>query len=259
MDSPNQILEEARELGFYARPNINMSREEFNICCRSLGTPWTKELHTLHTEGFDEDNIVNWSNKTRFNGHSLPWHADNPWHSEYKFPLRAFWAETISHPNDIGYYLHITNWFESQDLATKEYFRSLKVLVQDYKNGCQPYWTSFVKKHPVTGKESFNWGAMALSTDVFGLCADEGLRFPHLSYTMAIQKDTRELISHEEIASWFQDMINNNHMTSHHWQEKDFVLMDNWVSLHYIGSTNYTEDRLLWRKTICQPWQKITG
>jgi alpha-ketoglutarate-dependent taurine dioxygenase len=260
-DTREQILEEARELGHYTRRNVDMFREDFVAWCNHVGTPWTKEIHAIHQETFDSNNIVNWSNKTRFRGHSLPWHADNPWNEHYRFPLRAFWAEKVPNPEkDILYYLHITNWFEDQDASTKEYFRNLEVLTQDYKRGCQPYWSDFVKKHPVTGKESFNWGAMAIDTKVFGLSPDEGIKFPHMSYTMAIQrKGTRELISHQEIETWFADMVNDKYMYAHHWNEKDLSLMDNWVSLHYIGSTNFEGERLLWRKTILQPWQKIIG
>ena len=38
-------------------------------------------------------------------------------------------------------------------------------------------------------------------------------------------------------------------------ENKDLALMDNWVSLHYIGSQNYEEERILWRKTLLQSWQ----
>lgn len=260
MDSRKQILEEARELGHYTRRNVDMTKEEFLQWCNYIGIPWDLKLHRLHSETVNEKDIVDWSNKTRFKGHSLPWHADNPWHEQYKFPLRAFKAVKIPNPDtDIIWYLHITNWFEDQDKDTKDYFRTLEVLVQDFKKGCQPYWTSFVKKHPVTGKESFNWGAMAIDSKVFGLTPDEGLKFPHFSYTMAIQKDNRELVSHDEISSWFSSMINDRYLYPHNWQENDISLMDNWVSLHYIGSTKYDEERLLWRKTILQPWQSPIG
>lgn len=263
-DTKKQILEEARELGHYTRRNVDMTREEFVAWCNHVSVPWPLSVHKIHTEDFDSDDIVNWSNKTRFQGHSLPWHADNPWNEHYKFPLRAFWAEKVPDPeNDILYYLNITDWFEDLDDSTKRQFRELEVLQQDYKveRGCQPYWTDFIKKHPITGKESFNWGAMAIDSKVFGLTPDEGLKYPHYSYTMAIQKkETRQLVSHEEIASWFADMVSNEkYLYAHHWNEKDLSLMDNWVSLHYIGSTNYTGERLLWRKTLLQPWQKIVG
>ena len=133
MDSPQQVIEEAREQGYYVRRNVDITRKEFLDWCTSLSTPWNAQLHKMHTETFDDDNIVTWSNKTRFKGHSLPWHADNPWHKEYKFPLRPFWAEKIASEKDIIYYLNITKWFEDQDESTKQYFRTLKVLVQDYK------------------------------------------------------------------------------------------------------------------------------
>jgi len=258
MNNREQVLEEARELGVYIRRNVDMTPEKFYNWCSYISIPWTEEIHKIHKEDLGLDSVVRWSNKNAFKGHSLPWHADNPWHHDYKFPLRVLWGSKIPNPkNDILHFLHITNWFEDQDKSTKEYFRSLKVLVQDYKKTCQPYWTSFVKKHPITKKESFNWGSMAIDSKVFGLSPDEGQRFPHFSYTMAIEKDNRELISKEEIESWFHSMITDKYMISHQWNEKDLLVLDNWVSLHYIGRRDYREERLLWRKTLLQPWQTI--
>ena len=256
MDSREQILEECREQGYYVRRDVDMTKADFLEWCEMVGTPWPLELHKMHMETFDNEDIVTWSNKTRFKGHSLPWHADNPWHKDYKFPLRPFWAEQIPSEKDIIYYLNITKWFEDQDESTKQYFRTLKVLTQDYKGACDPYWSSFVKVHPITGKESFNWGAMALESKVFGLTADEGMWGPHFSFTMAIQKDNRELVQTPEIETWFEDMVNNErYIHGHQWKNKDLALMDNWVSLHYIGSQNYEEERIFWRKTLLQPWQ----
>lgn len=255
-----EILEEARNNGFFVRRGIDMSREDFVRFCNFIGTPWNEKIHKIHGETFDSDQIVDWSNKTRFKGASLPWHADNPYHPDYKLPLRAFYAKKIPHPDkDIIWFLNITKWFEDLSEEKKNYFRNLQVLTQDYKGNWQPYWSSLVKIHPITGKESFYWGAMAIKSDVFGVECDEGLRFPHFSYTMAVQHPDRKLISHDEINSWFSDMINEKYLYGHNWQEGDVLIMDNWISLHYIGSQNYSEERLLWRKTILQPWQKFIG
>jgi len=53
--------------------------------------------------------------------------------------------------------------------------------------------------------------------------------------------------------------MNDKYLYGHNWNEKDVLIMDNWVSLHYIGNRQYEEERLLWRKTLLQPWQKIIG
>lgn len=255
-----EILNEAREHGFFYRRGIEMTRLEFLEFCNFIGTSWTKEIHNIHKETWSEDEIIDWSNKAFFKGASIPWHADNPYHPDYKFPLRLFYAKSIPRPkDDIIWFLNITNWFEDLPEERKEFFRSLKVLTQDYKGGWQPFWSSLVKIHPITGKESFYWGAMAIKSNVFGVECDEGLRFPHFSYTMAVQKPNRELISHEEISSWFGEMVNDKYMHGHNWNEGDILIMDNWVSLHYIGNQDYEEERLLWRKSVLQPWQKIIG
>jgi alpha-ketoglutarate-dependent taurine dioxygenase len=95
---------------------------------------------------------------------------------------------------------------------------------------------------------------MALDSKVFGLTADEGMWGPHFSYTMAIEKDNRELVQTPEIESWFSSMLTDRYLYGHQWKQKDLALMDNWVSLHYIGSQNYEQERILWRKTLLQPW-----
>ncbi len=258
--SREKILEETRDNGYFIRRNVEMSRQDFLNFCNHVGTPWTKEIHAIHKEGWEEDEIVHWSNQSNFKGVSIPWHADNPYHPDYKFPMRILYGSSIPHPDkDTIYFLNTTKWFEDQDEDTKQRFRNLQVLTQDYKGGWQPFWSSLIKKHPITNKENFFWGAMALQSDVFGVTADEGLRFPHFSYTMAIQKENRELISHEEISSWFQSMMNDNYLFKHNWNQNDVIIIDNWIGLHYVPNNSYKEKRLLWRKTILQPWQKIIG
>ena len=49
-------------------------------------------------------------------------------------------------------------------------------------------------------------------------------------------------------------MVNNQSIYTVTHENKDPALMDNWVSLHYIGSQNYEQERILWRKTLLQ-WQ----
>ena len=65
MDSPQHVIEEAREQGYYVRRDVDMTRQEFLDWCLSLSTPWNEELHKMHTETFDSGDVVTWSNKTR--------------------------------------------------------------------------------------------------------------------------------------------------------------------------------------------------
>ena len=58
MDSPEQIIEEAREQGYYVKRNVDLTRQEFVEWCNSLSTPWTKEIHKIHTETFDDGHIA---------------------------------------------------------------------------------------------------------------------------------------------------------------------------------------------------------
>jgi len=258
LNTPQEIVDIAREKGFWHQANVNLTKQEFFEFCSSVTTPWSAEIHKIHTETLNEDQVVDWSSKTRFGSMSIPWHADNPWHEKYRFPLRAFYAVDIPDPNDGEiYFLNITKWFEDQPDDTKEYLRSLQVLTQDYKNGCQPFWSSFIKTHPITGKESFYWGAMRVDSKVFGLAPDEGVPAPRFSFTMAIQKPNRDLVLDDEISSWFNSMMTYKYLHRHNWNNGDLLILDNWVNLHYRGTIKDSRERLLWRKTLLQPWQTI--
>jgi len=253
------ILQTCREDGFWLQKDVEFDRNQFVDFCNKIANPWPNELYELHTETVDNNNIVDWSSKTRFKHHSLPWHSDNPWHPEYKFPLRAFYAVKIPDPKDGPLeFLNQTAWFENLPEERKEYFRSLTVLTQDYKGGISPFYSSFVKKHPLNNKESLYWGSKVVYTNTYGLAPDEGHRFNHFAFTMAIIKPNREIVSDEEISEWFEDMLKNYH-TVVEFEEKDLLVMDNWTTLHYRRRLTNLEERLLYRKTLLQPWQKFIG
>lgn len=255
----DEILQTCRDKGFWLQKNIDFSREDFLDFCNSIGEPWPKEIHAIHTETVDDNNIIDWSSKTRFKLHSLPWHADNPWHPEYKFPIRAFYAVKIPDPKDGPLeFLNQTAWFENLPEERKEYFRSLQVLTQDYKGGISPFYSSFVKKNPIDGKESLYWGSKVVYTNTYGLAPDEGHRFNHFAFTMAIIKPSREIVSDEEISSWFEEMLEKYHDVVE-FEEKDLLVMDNWSTLHYRRRLTNENERLLYRKTLLQPWQKFIG
>jgi len=256
--TPQEILESSRRDGYWVQRGLDLNRDEFYDFCSSITKPWSVETHKIHRETVDENEIVNWSSNTRFGKMSIPWHADNPWHEKYKFPLRAFYAVKIPDPEDGSLaMLNITDWFEDLSEKEKEYFRSLKVLTQCYKGGCQPFWSSFVKIHPITKKESFYWGAMPVPGDTYGLQQDEGVPAPRFSFTMAIQKPNRDLVLPEEINEWFSDMLKDKYLYVHKWQVGDLLILDNWINVHYRGTITTEEERLLWRKTLYQPWQMI--
>jgi len=256
LSTQQEIIDKSRKNGYWFQRNIDMTREQFYEFCSFVSKPWSVEVHKIHTETVNDNEIVDWSSKTRFGSVSIPWHADNPWHKSYRFPLRAFYAVNIPDPEDGALaMLNITDWFEDLPEERKEYFRGLRVLTQDYKGGCQPFWSSFVKKHPVTGKESFYWGAMRVPGNTYGLQNDEGVPPPRFSFTMAIEKPNRDLVEPAEINEWFSSMMSDKYLYIHKWQKGDLLVLDNWVNLHYRGTITTTEERILWRKTLFQPWQ----
>jgi len=257
--SKQEILDISRENGFWALRDIEFTRETFLDFCKYIGTVWPGHLHDLHTESYDDDGVVDWSSNTRFKSLSIPWHADNPWNEHYRFPIRVFGAVTIPDPKDGPLeFLNQGKWFSNLPEDRKEYLRSLRVLTEDYKGACQPYWSSFVKKHPITGNESLFWGSMVVHTNTYGLAPDEGHRFNHFASTMAIIKPSREIVSDEEISSWFEEML-KDYYSIWEFREKDLLVMDNWDHFHYRRTLTHKDERLLFRKTVLQPWQKIIG
>ena len=50
-------------------------------------------------------------------------------------------------------------------------------------------------------------------------------------------------------------MINKVGVYEHKWKEKQFLVMNNWVGLHYKQTTKIIDqERLIWRRTIFQQW-----
>jgi alpha-ketoglutarate-dependent taurine dioxygenase len=243
--------------GFIIHENVKFkTTDEFNSYCSTLGPIWTSSIHKIHSESIDEGNVIQWSSKTRFKQSSIPWHCDNPWNLDYRFPLRVLYAINIPDTEDGKlWFCNMTGWFDKLSESRKEYFRNLRVLMQDYKRGCAPYWTSLVKKHPITKKESLNWGSMSVNSDVFGVRTDE--EFVHKNaYMIVIENSDRVKISDEEIGSWWQEMIDDN-VYCHKWKKDDLVVLDNWSVAHYREKINNNNERLLWRRTVGQSWHHI--
>jgi alpha-ketoglutarate-dependent taurine dioxygenase len=251
-------LETLKHQGYLIKENVNFNNtDEFNDYCSSIGPIWSPEVHKIHTETVDIGNVIQWSSKTRFKQMSIPWHCDNPWHSHYKFPLRVLYGVNIPDSNDGKLWIcNMVSWFDKLSEERKEYFRNLKVLMQDYKRGCSPYWTSFVKKHPLTNKESLNWGSMSVNSNAFGVRTDEN--FVHRNaYMIVIEDENRVKITDEQIGEWWNEMTSDN-LICHKWKKNDLVVLDNWSTAHYRERINNNEERLLWRRTIGQSWHLIT-
>ena len=262
MDNFNkeEIINHAREFGYWLQRDVQMDRKQFMQFCNHIARPWSWKIHDMHGEGdLNEEEIVDWSSETRFMKRSLPWHADNPWSKNFQFPLRVFYAVNIPDPKDGPLeFLNQTKWFESLEEKQKADFRKMKVLVQCYKGNCQPYYDSFVKINPITGTESLKWGSKVVYSDVHGLQPDEGHAHNHFSYTMAIMRE-REIISDEEISTWFQDMIDKGYHDIVEFKEGDLLVNDNWTTFHYRRTLTNPNERLLYRKTLLQPWQPYIG
>lgn len=257
LDTPQEILEKCSQDGFWIHRGANFNEHQFVEFCNSISTPWPEELYKLHSESINDDELVLWSNSNSFGNMSLPWHSDNAWHPDYWFPLRVLYGVKI-HQNDTLSFLNTAKWFHDQPPEFQDYLRSLKVLTQCYKGGCQPFWKPFIKKHPITGRENFHWGAMRVGgRNVFGLQHPEGWPAPRFSFTMAIEKPNRDLVLDDEICDWFESMINEKYLYTHKYEEGDIVIIDNSVSMHYRPPLVATTERLFWRKTLLQPWQKL--
>lgn len=262
-----EILKTARENGFYCCDAGVWTKQDFIDFSNTLGTVWTPATHALHKESLNDDNVVSWSSKTRFGLSSIPWHADNPWHPDLKFPLRAFYAVSIPDPEDAKlYFLNHTKWFESLDINRQEYLSKCWILTCDriksklkkYRDDefITPYYSSLVKENPITKQRSLNYGVMAVNSNVFGVTADEGFTADALGYNKEILHPDGAPWTHQEIGELFQEIIDAGHITCHRWKEGQFLLMDNWTALHYKQRTTVeNKERLMWRRTIAQPWQ----
>ena len=52
-------------------------------------------------------------------------------------------------------------------------------------------------------------------------------------------------------------MIDEKYLYTHKYEKGDIVIIDNSVSMHYRPPLIAATERMFWRKTLFQPWQKL--
>lgn len=257
------MYEKVMGKGYYIIDDIDLDIQGFIDLSAQFGKLWEEEDHLLAKETLDGD-IVKWSSQNKFIRMSIPWHADNSASKDRKFPLRAFYAVSIPDSEDAKlYFLDTTTAFEMLSSERQRYLRECSIIVCDnpsFKQSCENWafeesWVEpFTKIHPINGKENINYGCIAMNSDVFGLSPDEGYVGTE-SYNKAILHPDGTEWTDEEISELFEEMINKVGVYEHKWQEKQFLIMDNWSHLHYKQTTNILDkERLIWRRTVFQPW-----
>lgn len=257
------MYEKVMGKGFYIIDDIDLDIQGFIDLSAQFGKLWEEEDHLLAKESID-GNIVRWSSQNKFIRMSIPWHADNSANKDRKFPLRAFYAVSIPDPEDAKlYFLDITKAFEMFSDERKEHLRNCTTIVGDnpsFKQAANkwefedPWVEPFTKIHPIMKTESINYGCLAINSDVFGLGPDEGYNGTE-SYNKAILHPDGTKWTDKEVSELFEEMINNVGVYEHKWQERQFLIMDNWTHLHYKQTTRIDDrERLIWRRTIFQRW-----
>ena len=257
------MLDKLMGKGFYIINDIDLSKDEFVSLSSQFGKLWEEEDHTLAKESFG-GKVLNWSSTNPFVRASIPWHADNSASKDRKYPLRSFYAVSIPDPEDAKlYFLDITKAFEMFSEERKQHLRNCTTIVGDNPSFKQkagkwtfeePWSEPFVKVHPIMKTESINYGCLALDSDVFGLGPDEGYNGTE-SYNKAILHPDGSKWTDEEVSNLFKEMINSVGVYEHKWQERQFLIMDNWTHLHYKQTTHIQDkERLIWRRTIFQSW-----
>lgn len=253
--------------GYYIINDIDLDQDSFVELSSKFGKLWEPIDHDNAKETLN-GKTVEWSSKNDFVAMSIPWHADNPASKDKKFPLRTFYAVNIPDPEDAKlYFLDTVKGFEGFSEERKEYLRQCRIVVGEdpsFKKKqakftfAEPWEEPFIKTHPITGAENPNYGCMGLDSDVFGVGPDEGFQDTE-SYNKAILHPDGTKWTDAEVSEFFQDMIDIAGVYEHKWQERQFLIMDNWTHLHYKQTTKIRdEERLIWRRTVFQPWQNIT-
>ncbi len=247
---------------FYLKEDIDLDEQAFVNISAQFGKLWNEEDHLIAKEPLGGE-VVQWTSKNKFIRMSIPWHADNSASKEYKYPLRSFYAVSIPDSEDSKlFFLDTTAAFEMMSKDRQQYLRDCSIIVGDNPTFKQsgkwtfedPWVEPFTKIHPITGRENINYGCIALASDVFGLSPDEGYSGTE-SYNKAILHPDGSKWSDKEISKLFEEMINKVGVYEHKWKEKQFLVMNNWVGLHYKQTTKIIDqERLIWRRTIFQQW-----
>jgi len=221
-----------RKLIFFKR--VNFTRAQYAEFSLKFGLPWSQDdyqysqefAETLDTR-FGKLTISPFNtkivNQERINMSEMPWHADIPNRIEKPFPFRSLWITSNPNPTISGQTIWL-NVERAVELLTPELLDLAQRLIVTqqswYKPGTDLQEFSFIKTHPITGKQSLrlNWLCRPDRTDAW-------IRSTKLDGVL--QDDNSLLQSFYEYFIKFPELY-----YKHIWDTLDIAIYDNWPFVH---------------------------
>lgn len=238
---------------------IHLNKNEFNRVSALFGTPWPESVYLIHGESLsDKDNgLVNWDHDKGLKTNSLPWHQDNPWHPEYRFPIRILYSLLVEDSSSgILSFMDTVRYYESLDNSTKELYNNWELLIHDYRNTEVKFWYPFVQQNPVTGEKHLLINAIDIDVDFFGLKKSTMYEKGKTHIIAARNKFTHEEIKLEELAEEYKKCVNfSDNIYHHHWTKNQIVVFSNLNVVHCRSSLKEGVKRLMYRKTLFHDYQ----
>ena len=240
--------------------NINLSEEKFVKFSHYLGTPWNQEQYRLHGEIMEDNEIVNWNDRSGLYKKALCWHKDNSWSPKWRHPIRMLYSIQIPDKNSgVLHYLDLRYIFNNL-LSKKEqnWLSDHHVLIQNYKNKSQKFLYPLVQINPITGHKSLFITAMDIDSNVFGLKKDRLYKKGHTFLLKIIHKSGKEL-SLNYLVEYIQATMKIKECFFYYkWKPSMIQIISNLDTVHMRTKiSNHTKMRVLWRKTIAHDFQTL--
>jgi hypothetical protein len=209
-----------------------------------FGRPWEKEEYQYSTEGsfdvtFPNGNmgvLSKFSNAGRLKNTAMPWHADIPLWKGKEFPWRCLYNIQNDNPSPVE---GITEWMSvmldhiapsSEEL---EYYSRIKILNQSWHGHTnENYLNNFIKKDPVTNKESLcanyfmspGWGDKAWIKE---------------TYIDDVKVDNLEILGKIYKNLSMRDEL----VYKHQWSQYDCIIYNNWSFVHKRSALGLSPDQ----------------
>ncbi|MCJ8276852.1 MAG: TauD/TfdA family dioxygenase [Bdellovibrionales bacterium] len=241
--------------------NIEMNKAEFVEFSHKLGRPWLQPLYVLHGEKMEDDGVVNWSDQTGLKKRPLPWHTDNPWHPEWKNPIRILYSRQIPDPESgVLHYLdlaHFLNHFMSAE--EMNWLSQFKVLIQDYRKKERKYWYPLVYSNPVSGRISLHYTAMDLDSSIFGLQKEPDYKKGE-TFLLKIESSSGEQLPLNYLSEYIKRSLETEGCHFYQkWAPNMIQIMSNLDSAHMRTRVSESPlERKIWRKTIAHEYQVVS-
>jgi len=213
--------------------NMEFTKEEFYKFCCSFGKPWDRFDYGYSKEKVDRFTIngkevaltpMSNLNTPRLGQLMMPWHADIPNKRDTPFPHRALWITKNPGPDSgLTTFLNIEDGLQRLTSELESAIPDIKIVQQSwYYQNRELKNFDFIKKHPITGKDS-------LRLNFFNV-PEANLLDAWIKKVIVngVEMDPKPVLGpYLKHLSLQEDLI-----YTHRWDTFDIIVYDNWPLVH---------------------------